>query len=421
VSHFPSVSSLRGAVAIFCLILGTQFPSLRAEPSPIRLTADSAVALAIKGNKELAAARFLVREAQGRARGAGILPNPELETEVAAGQDFEGRVTAGIMQRFPLTGRLRLERQLSDLDVRMAGLEVQEKEWQLTVAVRKAFYEFAAAREALAISNRQAEWAEAFAKSIAEGLDAGFRSKLDLQEATLAASTLQTKTESRRGLEIESSARLSALLGLSEDACFTIEEKLSLPRSIPAVRPIATRPDLELAEVALRTGEANISLSKATSWDDVGVGLFVEGERFRDDPTGIEPEALAGLKLSIPLPIWQSGAGRVAEKEAARQRMSAKWESLRFAAQNQILFAHRMMSLRYRSASHFGGEVLPAANEHVQENEAASSRGEVPLQAVFRARDRLAEIELSELEARKEYFLAHSEWLGALGESKTNP
>jgi hypothetical protein len=45
----------------------------------------------------------------------------------------------------------------------------------------------------------------------------------------------------------------------------------------------------------------------------------------------------------------------------------------------------------------------------------------VALQAVFRARDRLAEIELSELEARKEYFLAHSEWLGALGESKTNP
>jgi hypothetical protein len=45
----------------------------------------------------------------------------------------------------------------------------------------------------------------------------------------------------------------------------------------------------------------------------------------------------------------------------------------------------------------------------------------VDLQAVFRARDRLAEIELSDLEARKAYFVAYSEWLGALGESKTNP
>ena len=379
------------------------------------------MALAIKGNKELAAARFLVQEAEGRARGAGILANPELEAEVAAGQDFEGRVVAGIMQRFPLTGRLRLERKLSSLDVQMAGLEVREKEWQLTLAVRKAFYDLAAAREALAISSRQAELAEAFTKTVAEGVDAGFRSKLDLQEAKLSASNLQAKAETLRGLEMEASARLSEWLGLPADTSFTLNQKLNLPRFVPPSRPAGMRADLELAEVAVRSGETHVSLSKATSWDDVGVGVFVEGERFRDDPTGIEPEALAGLKLSIPLPLWQNGSGKVAEKEATRKRMGARLESLRFAVQNQILLTHRVMSLRFRSASEFGTKVLPTANEHIRDCEAAYGRGEVDLQAVFRARDRLAEIELSDLEARKAYFLAYSEWLSALGESKTNP
>jgi outer membrane protein TolC len=173
--------------------------------------------------------------------------------------------------------------------------------------------------------------------------------------------------------------------------------------------------------LAVRSGEADVLLSKATSWDDVGAGVFVEGERFRDDPTGIEPEALAGLKLSIPLPLWQSGSGKVAEKEATRKRMGARLESLRFAVQNQILLTHRVMSLRFRSASEFGTKVLPTANEHIRDCEAAYGRGEVDLQAVFRARDRLAEIELSDLEARKAYFVAYSEWLGALGETKTNP
>lgn len=408
-------------MAVFCLILGTSFPQLRAEPSEIPLTAGSAVALAIKGNKELAAARFLVQEAEGRTRGAGILPNPELDAEVAAGQDFEGRVAAGIMQRFPLTGRLRLERKLSDLDVQMAGLEVRDKEWQLTLAVRKAFYDLAAAREALAISSRQAELAEAFTKTVAEGVDAGFRSKLDLQEAKLAASNLRAKTESLRGLEMESSARLSEWLGLPADADLILNQKLSLPKSVPASRPAGTRADLALAEMAVRLGETHVSLSKATSWDDVGVGVFVEGERFRDNPTGIEPEALAGLKFSIPLPLWQSGSSKVAQMEATRKRMSAKLESLRFAVQNQILLTHRVMSLRFRSASEFGTKVLPTATEHVQECEAAYGHGEVDLQAVFRARDRLAEVELSHLEARKAYFLAYSEWLGALGETKPNP
>jgi len=418
---FPSTSRLPCAIAIFCLILGTSFLPLQAEPSKIALTADSSVALAIKGNKELAAARFLVQEAEGRARGAGILPNPELEAEVAAGQDFEGRVAAGIMQRFPLTGRLRLERKLSDLDVQMAGLEVREKEWQLALAVRKAFCDLAAAREALAISSRQTQLAEAFAKTVAEGVDGGFRSKLDLQEANLSSSNLQAKAESLRGLEMESSARLSEWLGLSADASFTLNQKLSLPKSAPASRPAGNRADLKLAEMAVRSGETHVSLSKATSWDDVGVGVFVEGERFQDNPTGIEPEALAGLKLSIPLPLWQSGSGKVAEKEAARKRMGARLESLRFAVQNQVLLTYRVMSLRFQAASEFGAKVLPRANEHIRECEAAYGRGEVDLQAVFRARDRLADIELSDLEARKAYFLAYSEWLGALGESKTNP
>jgi outer membrane protein TolC len=377
--------------------------------------------MAIKGNKELSAARFLVQEAEGRAHGAGKLPNPELETEVAGGQDLEGRVIAGIMQKFPLTGRLRLERQLSDLDMRMAKLEVREKEWLLTLAVRKAFYELAAAREAVAISNRQAEWADAFTKSVAEGVDTGFRSKLDLQEAMLSASNLHAKADSLRVLEMESSARLNEWLGLPADAVVILSQNLSLPKSVPSPKPVGTRADLELAEMAVQTGETNISLSKATRWDDVGVGLFVEGERFRDDPTGIEPEALAGVKLTIPLPLWQNGSGRVAEKEAARQRLSARLDSLRFAVQNQVLTTYRVMSLRFRSASRLGEKVLSTANEHIRECEAAYGRGEVDLQAVFRARDRLAEVELSDLEARKAYFLAYSEWLGALGESKTNP
>lgn len=407
--------------AFFFLFAGAAWSAVKSDVQRVEITAESAVAFALKGNKELSTARFVVQEAEGIARGAGRLPNPELETEIAGGRDSEGRVTAGIMQRFPLTSRLRWEREISDLNVRMAGLEVREKEWQLAVAVRKAFYELVAAREAFAISKRQAELAEAFSNSLNDGVNAGFSSALDLQEAKLAAAKLRAKAESLRAIEMESSARLSEWLGFPSNTDFILTEQLVLPSALPAVRSAASRVDLERAELALRSGEANISLSKATSWDDVGVGLFVEGERFRDDPTGIEPEALAGLKLSIPLPIWQNGSGQIAAKEAAHKQLRARLDSLRFAMKNQILFAHRLMSLRFDSATRFGNEILSAANAHIRESEAALARGEVDLQSVFRARDRLAEIELSDLEARKAYFIAQSEWLGALGESKTNP
>jgi site-specific recombinase XerC len=234
-------------------------------------------------------------------------------------------------------------------------LEVREKEWQLSLAVRKAFYDLAAAREALAISSRQAEMAEAFAKTVAEGVDAGFRSKLDLQEARLSASNLQARAESLCGLEMESSARLSEWLGLSADTNFILNQKLNLPESVPASSPAGTRADLALAEMAVRSGETHVSLSKATTRDDVGVGVFIEGERFRDNPTGIEPEALAGLKLSIPLPLWQSGSGKVAEREAARKRMGATavWSLLkRYLRHTSIPQEVSPHKLRHSFATH---------------------------------------------------------------------
>ena len=388
-----------------------------AAQGPMRLTAESSVAFAIKGNKDLVAARFLVQEAEGRARGAGRLPNPELETEVAGGRDFEGRVMAGVLQKFPLTGRLRLERELSDWDVRIAGLEVGEKEWQLAVTTRKAFYEFVAAREAVAVSVRQADLAAAFTKSLAEGVDAGFRSKLDLQEAKLSESTLHAKVGALRGLEMEASARLGECLGLKADVAFDANESLTLPSAIPEARPVAKRADLELAELLLRSGETSVSLSHASRWEDVGVGLFVEGERFRDEPTGIEPEAFAGVKFQIPLPLWQNGSGKVAEKIASRDRLNARCEALRFHVQNQVLLKHRILALRFRSATQYGDNVLSMAREHIRESEAAYARGEIDIQAVFRARERLGEIEFADIEARKAYFLAYAEWMGALGGS----
>lgn len=388
-----------------------------AAQEPLRLTAESSVAFAIKGNKELLAARFLVQEAEGRARGTGRLPNPELETEAAVGRDFEGRVMAGVLQRFPLTGRLRFERELSDLDVRIARLEVSEKEWQLGVATRKAFYELVAAREAVAVCVSQADLAVAFTKSLAEGVDAGFRSKLDLQEAKLSESTLHAKVESLRVLEMEASARLGECLGLAAESVFVVNESLTLPGSIPEARPVGKRADLELAELLLRSGETSVSLSQATRWEDVGVGLFVEGERFRDDPTGIEPEALAGVKFQIPLPLWQNGSGKVAEKIASRQRLNAQCESLRFHVRNQVLLNHRILALRFRSAEQFGSNVLSAARDHIRESETAYARGEVDIQSVFRARERLGEIEFADIEARKAYFLAYAEWMGVLGRS----
>ncbi len=99
-------------------------------------TGDSAVRYALEKNRTLAAARLMLAAAEARARGAGRLANPDLEIVVAGGQDFEGRIEVGLMQRFPLTARLRLEKEISALEIEAARCEIAEQERTITGQVR---------------------------------------------------------------------------------------------------------------------------------------------------------------------------------------------------------------------------------------------------------------------------------------------
>ena len=381
------------------------------------LTAASAVRLALTHNPEMIAARQLIREAEARTRESGRLQNPELEAEIAGGQDSEGRLSVGITQRFPLTARLRLERNLSALAVHSARLEVRERERQLALAAREAHIELAAARDARAILQRQSQAAAEFAATLRQGARQGFTSPLETGEADIEAKALAASEASQQVAETEAAARLAGLTGLPFATRFSLPAPPPFPDHPPAPRPPGERPDLALAVLAVEAGRTGVSLARASRWDDVGVGVFVEGERFRDEPEGIEPEALIGLRLSIPLPVWQNGAGEVAEKEAARRRSEAQHEALRRNVTREVASTHRIMSIRHAAAANLRGTLLPEARRQVAEAEAAAARAEAPVQAVFRSRERLTRLELDTLQAVKNFHLAHAAWLTALGAS----
>ena len=391
------------------------FP-LAAAAAEISLTADAAARMAREQNPDLRAARHLIAEAEGRSRMTGRLTNPEVDAEVAGGQDFEGRVALGVTQRFPITSRLRLERQLSALEIESAKLEVRERERQIAVSAREAFYDLATAREAVSLARQQTSVAREFAKTLADGSTEGFGSSLDAEQASIDAETLGSAEQPFRVGEVQAAARLAALFGLPPETKFIVKESLALPKGVPAKRPMGTRPDLVLAELAVEAGAVDVSLAKAGRWDDVGVGAFVEGDRLRDEPDGIEPEAMIGMRFTIPLPIWQNGSGRVSEKEAARERQKAQLEALRFSVRSNVAASHQIMVLRYEAASRAQMKLLPPARTQVSNTEAAYQRGETDIQTVFRARERLVQIESEALEARRNYFLSYSEWLATLGE-----
>jgi cobalt-zinc-cadmium efflux system outer membrane protein len=408
---------LRSTLAVGGLLLAS--PALAA--AELALTPVSAVQLALAQNRELQAARFLVLEAEARTQNAGKLPNPELETEFAGGRNFDGRIEVGFTQRFPLTARLRLARTLSELEVELARLETAACEHRLAADVQVAVVELIAAREALALSAQQLGFARAFSESQSAQAREGTASSLDAGQSRLAVRELEVQLAASRVEETEASARFATLLGVSAETTLTLPATLELPPQPPAAQASGRRPDLRLAELAVEAGDAGIALARTAKWEDIGVGVFVEGERSRDESGRRDREGLLGVRVSMPLPLWQKGDAQIAEKRASRDRFARQLEAFKLTVSNEALSAFRAMSARYEAARSLADELLPAVRQQLADTEAARARGEIDSQPVFRAREQLIANDRAALEARKAFHLARIQWLAATGNILPSP
>ena len=118
----------------------------------------------VRENPELTAARFMIEEAKGRQLGSGRLMNPEIEagaTRMMEGR--EGGFNIGLMQRFPVTSRLRLEKGVTSAQVAAAAAEVADMTRKLIAEAEMMAVKILAMRAEAAVQEAQATLAEKLA------------------------------------------------------------------------------------------------------------------------------------------------------------------------------------------------------------------------------------------------------------------
>lgn len=370
------------------------------------LTSDTATRVALEQNPELAAARELIAEAEARGSGLGRLPNPELETEIALGRQGRGRVEVGLSQTFPRASRLRLERRVADETLLLARREVALAELALVGRTRLALLELAAAQAERELVEQQAALAREFALAQAVQVRAGQRSALDFTEAELIAREAELAIALPRAAQAAASVALATLLGREADAALTVSVDLALPSDEAAVPPPGLCADVDLAEAQLSAADAEVALARSTGREDFQVGIFVEGDQEREDLGEREQDAMVGVRFKMPLPVRSVAGPLVAEKQAARRRVALEREARLREAVNEVAASATEVRARHAAARAFAAELLPAARAYLAATEAARARGEIDSAPVFRARERLAGLERSDLAARLAYHRA---------------
>jgi cobalt-zinc-cadmium efflux system outer membrane protein len=369
-----------------------------------------------KQNPDLAAARMLIKEASGRLAQSGRLSNPELQSSIEHNSRLrEGRIEIGISQKFPITNRLQLEKDVSLSELEAAKAEVRETERKLIGRSRELVVNLQASRERRKLLSELIGVSTEFAEFLNKAAEKGEGSTLDAGQAKLETAILSVEIPQLQAREAALMGELKPLLGMRISDPMYVGGDLGDP-TLPTkdLKP-AMRPDLKAATLTSQAASQQVELEKARRYADVEGGLFFAGERAEDAPGGYEDEAIIGFQFKIALPLWDKNEGAIQEAKARKKRKDLEVDALRRNINLAAQSTRDEMTKWKRLIEEIDETLLPLAEQQTKFAEEAYRNGQGEIQSVLRTREKRLQLAASKLDALKEFHLARVRHKTALG------
>lgn len=389
---------------------------------PLRAETSVVVTLASVGdrirsqNPDLAAARLRIREALGRMNQSGRHANPELETSIEHNPGSgEGKFEIGFSRRFPVTGRLALEKEVSRIELSSSEAEVREVERRIVASAREAVVKVLATRQRRELLREQAAMTRRFADFLSEVAAKGEGSVIDAGQAKLDAASLAMEIRQLDAAETSLAGGLKPLLGMRPGDALSISGTLPEPQLPGSAADPSRRPDFQKAKLDAQAAAQGVALEQSRRIEDMEAGLFAAAERSEDAPEGYENEAIIGLRFKIPLPFWNKNEGAIEEADAKRERLEMEAVAL---SRNIRLEAEAALAEMREWASlirEINDTLLPLAEEQSTLAETTFREGQGEIQAVLRSREKRLELSAARLDALREFHLARVRHEAALG------
>jgi len=402
------------SLVLVLIFAGSIFP----QASAAVFSCDQAVLQALGHNVDLEAARLTVAEARGRLFQAGRLSNPEVEAAIRPHVNGRERLGEfGITQRFPLTARLRLAKDVSKFGLAAAEAEVANAERLLAGDVRTAVTQALVLAARMNLRRRQQSNSVELAEFARRTAVAGEGPGIDVLQLDLETSQHAVRL---KGLEAEANvfkARLRPLLGMAEEEEFSFSGSLEEPRTLPPAPEVLKRRRPDQAAAAARSSAAQEAarLAHTGKWEDVGLGLFGEIDRNEDGPFGLQTDHRLGIRLSVPLPLWNRNRGRIDEASANARRVALEAEALDRRVRAEIASADSEMRGAFAALRGITDTLLPKALAIEDRITRARAEGQASFTDLLRARERRLELESARIDALAGYHLAATRLLTAVG------
>ena len=377
------------------------------------LTLREALVLALMHNPDLRAFAWEVRARGARTLQAGLVPNPELGTDL---EDFAGsgplggfdatEATVGLSQLIELGGDRRSRQRVAALERDLAGWDYETVRLDVLTEVAQAFTGVLAAQERLALADSLLSQARQFYESVAARVEAGKVSALEERRAQVVLSTTWLAYERAAWDLATKRTRLAAAWGSSAPAFEQAIGDLAAVEAVPPVERLGAfverNPDVARwrDEMALR--RADVALEQARGIPDP---VFTVGAR-RIRELG---ETALAAGISIPLPLFDRNQGAVREAKYRLRLGEEAQKAAKVEARRLLAEAYGQLASAYTEVTTLRQDVLPAAQENFTATEEGYLEGKFDLLMVLDAQRTLFETTNQYIDALAAYHIARAE------------
>ena len=393
-----------------------------APESSLKLSSQDAVALALQKNQSLMAARSAIEKAGAYSRYAGRLDNPELKLGYASDRTFndegERSYSIGFEQRFPVTNRLKLLKNVSAIEVKLADSELRDQERLLIRDVESAVELISSLNQRLSLLDGMIRLQEGFSVFLEKRIENGEASTLDLNQVRVSLFAVKQEIQNLTKQRDSALGILRSQLGIEPDTELKILAEQTRSINLPEMAALdgevlQSHPEYQLKALLAEIARGQTSLAKANRWADIAVEVFFEEERAVDEPSGIERDRFFGIGVSIPIPLHDQNRGEIEASRFREQQVRYELNAVSLRLKNEAETLRRNAEATYRQATKYKESAVSLVEQNLEDINNAYAAGQVDLGEVFRVQEQHLNIQTAQLELWHELKQILIEWRAA--------
>lgn len=375
----------------------------------VSLSAALARARATRGQAIVAAAQ--VAEARAALRSAGAISNPTVSFSHSGAVPQEH-----FLFDQPLDFLLRRGPERSAARARITGAQADSTQTiaDLVREVRTTFYGAVAAGISERLVAAQSLYADSVAALAAARFKAGDISLLEQEQAAQeAARARQVLSVARQAAQVADAAFARAIAwgeARSPHAAGSLDADLAEPRTDSLISD-----SLPVVRAAVADSAATAALARSAAASRIPLPTIQGGAEW-GDPT--QPGTLGVLGLALPLPLWQSGGGPVAEARARARRAAALAGETRLEAARALSELRARLTETGQRARFARDSMLPGAAVLRARAVHAYQAGETGILPVLDALRSEREVGLAAIQDELAFQEALADWSALLGRAE---